>query len=174
VRRLAGAVKYSPLKGKRLSRLLDGDSSLEPALEDHLATINGGRSLIVNIESTPAVDSLDEILAVPGLDAVLIGPHDLSISLGIPRQYDHPRFIETVDNIIGRARAVGIGAGMHAMFPQALPHETRMARAGANLFIHQADIMAFRHAMKADIDALRQALGDEKAGVRDVSSPDAV
>jgi 2-keto-3-deoxy-L-rhamnonate aldolase RhmA len=159
-RRLVGAVKFAPLKGRRLAGVLDGKDALEAELGDYLADINRGRTAIVNIESIPAVERLDEILAVPGLDAVLIGPHDLSISLGIPLQYDHPQFIETVDAIITRARGAGVAAGMHAMFPGALPHEIRMAQAGANLFIHQADILAFRLAMKADLDTLRLALGD--------------
>jgi 2-keto-3-deoxy-L-rhamnonate aldolase RhmA len=41
-----------------------------------------------------AIQNLPEICSVPGLDAVLIGPHDLSCSLGIPEQYSHPRFDE--------------------------------------------------------------------------------
>ncbi len=56
---------------------------------------------------------MDEILAVAGLDAVLIGPHDLWTSLGIPEQYDDPRFLEACEQILGRARRAGIGAGTH-------------------------------------------------------------
>ena len=173
-RRLVGAVKFSPLKGRRLAGVLGGRDPLGSSLGDHLAAANRCSTAIVNIESVPAVDRLEEILAVRGLDAVLIGPHDLSISMGIPRQYDDPRFIEVVDSIIARARGAGLAAGMHAMFPEALPHEVRMAKAGANLFIHQADILAFRLAVKADLDALRHALGDPPAGKAGTALPDAV
>jgi len=51
-----------------------------------------------------AIENLDAILSVPGLDAVLIGPHDLSVSLGIPEQYRDPAFDRAVRDIIKRAR----------------------------------------------------------------------
>jgi 4-hydroxy-2-oxoheptanedioate aldolase len=56
--------------------------------------------LLLNIESAPALAALDEILAVPDIDAVQVGPHDLSCSLGVPEQYAHPRFEEAVQTII--------------------------------------------------------------------------
>ena len=58
------------------------------ALDAYVAKHNRANSLIVNIESGPGIAALDEILAVEGLDAVLIGPHDLSCSLGQPERYD--------------------------------------------------------------------------------------
>ena len=72
------------------------------------------RLLIVNIESTPAMDALDEILAVPGLDGVLIGPHDLSCSLGLPEQYDHPHSSRpSARPFCRKARAARLAAGIH-------------------------------------------------------------
>src|SRR5688572_3276064 len=94
VRGLVGAVKLRPLKGRRLQEALRDRNTLEPELRDYLEQRNGDKILIANIESVPAIENLDEICAVPGLDAVLIGPHDLSCSLGIPEQYEHPRFNE--------------------------------------------------------------------------------
>ena len=162
VRSMSGAVKYKPLKGNRLNRILQEVEVMEPELRQSLERENEGHSLIVNIESAPALEALDEILAVPGLDAVLIGPHDLSISLGIPLQYDHPRFVEAVDAIIRKARAARVGAGLHAMYPDALQQEIRWAGLGANLMVHGADILAFRCAMQKDIRILREALGDRQ------------
>ena len=82
-RSLVGAVKYRPLKGRRLEAFLAGTEPLEPALQSYLDANNSSNALILNIESLPAIEALDEILAVPGIDGVLIGPHDLSCSLGI-------------------------------------------------------------------------------------------
>src|ERR1700731_3503040 len=94
VRGLVGAVKLRPLKGRRLQEELRDRSALEPELRAYLEERNGDKILIANIESVPAIENLNEICSVPGLDAVLIGPHDLSCSLGIPEQYLHPRFDE--------------------------------------------------------------------------------
>ena len=106
--------------------------------------------------SVPAIERLHEICSVPGLDAVLIGPHDLSCSLGIPEQYDHPRFDEAVKTIFRIAREHRIGAGIH--FWLSLEQEIAWARAGGNLVMHSSDITIYSRALKADIAELRKAL----------------
>ena len=159
VRALIGAVKYRPLKGTKLAGILNGEEDPEEELESYLERRNADRSLIVNIESVPAIENLDEILAVPGLDAVLIGPHDLSCSLGIPEQYRHERFDRAVREILTKARAAGVGAGIH--FWGDLEQEIEWARCGANLFLHSADVMLFTSALRSDLNRARRALGDE-------------
>lgn len=156
VRGLVGAVKFRPLKGERLEEALRDPSSLEPELRDYLERRNGDKILIVNIESTPAIENLHEICSVPGLDAVLIGPHDLSCSLGIPEQYDHPRFDEAVRKILSIAREHGVGAGVH--FWLGLEQEVTWAKAGGNLVMHASDIAAFTRTLKTEIEFLRKSL----------------
>jgi 4-hydroxy-2-oxoheptanedioate aldolase len=77
---------------------------VEPELDTYVKSGADDRLLIVNIESTPAIQALDEILAVPGLDAVLIGPHDLTCNLGVPERYDHPDFLGACETIFLKAR----------------------------------------------------------------------
>lgn len=170
VQALRGATKLRPLKGQRLQAVLDGREALEPELADYLARRNAGSVMIVNIESVPALEALDDILAVPGLDAVLIGPHDLSCSLGIPERYDHPRFDEAVRTIIARARAAGIGAGIH--FWARLEQEVAWLNAGLNLLIHSSDIGLFSDALRRDLAELRTDVGD--ANPRDDATSEAV
>ena len=160
VRALVGAVKFRPLKGKRLQALLEGSFQPDPELRAYLDEYNANNLLVINIESLPALEALDDILAVDGLDAVLIGPHDLSISLGIPEQYTHPTFLKAVETILTTARRYGLGAGLHATYVNALEQEILYANMGANLFVHQGDLISFRLALRYDIDALKQALGD--------------
>lgn len=166
VRDLVGAVKYKPLKGERLEQALRDPSTAEPELQEYLETTNGHRVVIVNIESTPAIENLDSILEVEGLDSVLVGPHDLSCSLGIPEQYEHPRFREAVDGIIERARAHGVGAGVHACSPVLTGQQVHWASRGANLMIHSADLLAMLEKLSDDVQALREALGGGKDGLR--------
>src|SRR5262245_30767163 len=156
-RALVGAVKWRPLKGRRLQEALRDPSTLGTELRAYLEQRNGDKVLIANIESVPAIEALDEICSVPGLDAVLIGPHDLSCSLGIPEQYDHPRFDEAVRTIFRIARARGVGAGIH--FWLGLDREVAWARAGGNLVMHSSDLAAFSRTLKTEIQQLREALG---------------
>lgn len=158
VRALVGAVKFSPLKGERLAHALHNVNTLEPELRYYLEDRNADKVLIVNIESIPAMRNLDAILQVPGLDAVLIGPHDLTCSLGIPEAYRSPKFNDAVIEIIKKARANGVGAGVH--FWDGNDLEIAWAEAGENLIMHSSDITLFGNALRRDIDELRQALGD--------------
>ena len=103
IKELVGAAKYRPLKGEKLESLLTGKSFPSKELKSYLDNNCEGILCIANIESIPAVERLDDLLSVEGLDAVFIGPHDLSINMGIPEQYDHPDFISTVKNIISKA-----------------------------------------------------------------------
>jgi 4-hydroxy-2-oxoheptanedioate aldolase len=73
------------------------------------------------IETAQAVENLDAILSVEGLDAVYIGPSDLSISLGCKPSFDElePKAAQAVDHILERARAHGVVAGIHNGGPDA-------------------------------------------------------
>jgi len=156
VRNLVGAVKLRPLKGRRLADALRDRNTLEAELRTYLEQRNGDKILIANIESVPAIENLHEICSVEGLDAVLIGPHDLSCSLGIPEQYDHPRFDEAVKKIFRIAREHRVGAGIHYWL--SVEREIAWGRAGANLIMHSSDITIFSRALKAEMAQLRGGL----------------
>jgi 4-hydroxy-2-oxoheptanedioate aldolase len=156
VEALRGAVKLRPIKGRRLSEMLAG-CAVEAELESYLENAAAERLLVVNIESVPAIEALDEIVAVPGLDGVLIGPHDLSCSLGIPEGYEDPRFLAACETIFRKARAAGVGAGIH--FWGRVEEQARFLKLGANMLIHSADISLFQKHLRADLNAIRRAAG---------------
>jgi len=169
VRALYGAVTLRPLKGRKLAGELDGTAPLGDDLKRYLRQRNEDKLLIINIESVPAVDRLDELLTAAELDAVLIGPHDLSVSMEIPEQYCHPEFDAMVRGIIDRARSRGIGVGIH--FWEDLEQEIQWARHGANLFLHSADVLLLTRALREDLAKARQALMDQVAQHVHVEEP---
>jgi len=71
---------------------------------------------IVMIETKEAVERLDDIVSVPGIDAAYIGPADLSVSLGLPPASDHdePVFAEAIDRILDACRRHNVVPGVHA------------------------------------------------------------
>jgi len=156
VRALVGAVKYQPLKGKRLEQALNDPATMEPELREYLEKRNGDKILIANIESVPAIENLHEICSVPGLDAVLIGSHDLTCSLGIPEQYHHAKFDEATRTIFRIAREHNIGAGIHWWLDNA--SHIKWAQAGGNLVMHSSDLSAFSEKLKSGIQEIRTAL----------------
>ena len=168
VQKLAGAVKYKPVKGEKLNSLLDGKQPFEPGLADYISHQNQENVLIVNIESAPAIEALDDILSVKGLDAVLVGPHDLSCSLGIPEQYQHPLFLQSVETIIKKARLRKIGAGIHTWEAVGFDQEILWAKMGANFIMHSSDLLLFRDALNKDLGKLKQSLDGTGAKKSDI------
>ena len=158
VRELVGATKLRPLKGERLREALRKQDSLESKLKDYLRDWNKENFLMINIESVPAMEKLDQILTEPGLDGVIIGPHDLSISLGLPEQYHDPRFEDAVGQIISKVRERGLGVGIH--LSQEAELQIKWAKAGANIIMHSSDMALFQQRLKEDITAIRHALGE--------------
>lgn len=160
-RQLVGSVKFKPLKGKRLQGFLEDGQELGPELKEYLDRVNGHHVLIVNIESQPALDALDEILTVEGLDAILVGPHDLSCSLGIPEQYHHPLFDETIRIIIQKARAHQVGVGIHVWDQVGFDMEIKWAEMGANLIVHSNDLSLLSSLLRANTSKVKRSLGEE-------------
>jgi len=160
VRELAAVARYRPLKGDRVAAAVRDVDSLEPELRRYLDDRNSDTILIANIESVPAIENLDEILSVAGLDSVLIGPHDLSCSLGIPEQYGHPQFDQAVRTIFRKARQHHVGAGIH--FWMDLEQEIEWAAAGGNLVMHSSDLALFRQNLEQEFNQIRAALDDNR------------
>lgn len=165
---LVGAVRYRPIKGSRLQKRLAGEP-FEPELESYLEDRNDSNLLVLNIESVPAMERLDDILAVQGVDAVLIGPHDLSCSLGLPEAYSHPDFLSACGQIFQTARSHGVGAGIHFMGD--VTQQQHFIELGANMLIHSADIVLVAKHLKADLRAIRELVGERpREGEGDVEA----
>ena len=74
---------------------------------------NDNTMLVFQIETQAALDRRDELISVPGVDAVMVGPADLSISLGIPGQFEHPKLIDAIDKIIETCQRRHVAPGIH-------------------------------------------------------------
>ncbi|MBA4167424.1 MAG: aldolase, partial [Chitinophagaceae bacterium] len=162
IRELVGAVKYKPLKGAFLQRLIRGEEILNAEMQKYVDNFNVGNMCIANIESVAAMDILDELLSVPGLDGVFIGPHDLSVSLGVPEQYDHPVFEEAVKKIIHTTRGKGLSIGIH--FSLEPERQIRWIKEGVNIVVHSFDIALFIQRLMNDMKIIKQGVGDYVAG----------
>jgi 2-keto-3-deoxy-L-rhamnonate aldolase RhmA len=78
-----------------------------------IAHLNANILTVLQIESVRAVEAREELLSVPGLDAVMIGPADLSISMGIPGEFQNPKLIAAIESIRDTCDRVGIAPGVH-------------------------------------------------------------
>jgi len=84
----------------------------------YMKTANDNTLVVVQIETAEAVKNVDEIFSVEGVDAGFVGPADLSISMGIFGQLDHPRFKEAIEKVLAAGKKHGVAVGMHTQTPQ--------------------------------------------------------
>ena len=169
VKALRGAVKLRPFKGARLAAALATGQVEGDEIAAYVKKGGEQRALVLNIESQAAIDNLESMLA-PELevDAVLIGPHDLSCNLGIPEQYDHPKFQEAVKTIFSKARAAGVGAMIHhigELFGAGMQNTDagQFIKWGCNNVVTGGDLAFFLKGLKDAVSAIRNASGETVA-----------
>jgi len=80
---------------------------------EYVNTANDEVMVIVQIETQRALDNIDEILSVKGVDATIIGPDDLSLNLGIFLQKEHPKFKEALQKVLEACMKHGVAPGMY-------------------------------------------------------------
>lgn len=152
VRAVVDAARLRPLKGELHTRASEAGDFPSEETRAYLEKRNANVVVIVGIESVPAVQNLDQILDIPGVDAIFIGPNDLSVSLGIPDQFDHPRYVEAVEHIITTAQQRGIPAGPHCFNEDAL---LRWHKSGIRFVLFSADVRALGDGYRASMNKVR-------------------
>jgi 2-keto-3-deoxy-L-rhamnonate aldolase RhmA len=80
--------------------------------------MNANTMVVLQIETKRAVEAREELLSVPGIDAVMMGPADLSISLGVPGEFQHPKMVEAMEAVRDTCDRKGIAPGTQTRSPQ--------------------------------------------------------
>ena len=106
-------VKYPPL-GVRGCSINKGhnDYKSEPLLP-FVEKANRENLVILQIEREKAIEDLEDIFSVPGVDMGILGPNDLAVSYGIPEDLNHPRMVEAFQKVVDVGRKCQVHTGMH-------------------------------------------------------------
>ena len=121
----------------------------------YVAQANDGTIVMLQIEHVSAVAQIDEILAVPGIDVICMGPTDLSGSAGLLRQFNHPTVVAAIDKVIARAHAKGLPVCAGVSFPPEIMRD--WVAKGANFVLAMEDSAMFR---QGATDALARMRGE--------------
>ena len=95
--------------------------------DEYVKCANADTLLLLQIEHIDAVNNIDEILSVPGIDGTYIGPYDLSMSLGIPGQLNHPDVINAKNKVLDAALKRGLVAGIHCVHSDTAYTDSKLA-----------------------------------------------
>lgn len=132
-----GWMRFPPA-GTRGFGLMAPQVDYEPATyADIIAHMNCNTVAVAQFETTRAMERADELLSVPGLDVAMVGPGDLSISLGVPGEFEHPRLVDTVLAFIEKCKAHSVVPGIQCRQPAYakfwLSHGMRFVGAGSEI-----------------------------------------
>lgn len=135
-RRVVDAMKFTPEgnRGYGLRGIINDYQYAGARAE--MDSANRETTVVLQVESKECLDAVFEIAAVPGADAMMIGPFDLSISLGIPGQFDDPVFWKAVDRVVEACDKAGIAPGIHLASPAQLK---KAADRGARFLVCGSD-----------------------------------
>lgn len=115
VRMLVEAVKYPPLgrRGMGLTRA-SGYVAVGDEAVDFIRFSNEQIMVIPQFEDAALIDRFEAMISQPGVDAVIVGPRDLSLNMGFPDGPNHPEVQEMIDRVVGICKKVGVSAGITA------------------------------------------------------------
>jgi 2-keto-3-deoxy-L-rhamnonate aldolase RhmA len=151
-------LKYAPM-GRRGVALGIAQDRYRGAGEGFFARTNEETCVILLLETAKAFENLDEILSVPGIDVAWMGHYDLTVSLGIPAQFDHPRFLAAMDSIVATCRRYGIAPGFLPSNAQEATHWVskgfRMISLGSDVGVFLDGVRRFRSDLTAPVAQLQ-------------------
>jgi 2-dehydro-3-deoxyglucarate aldolase len=152
---LVAAVKYPPHGRRGVGFCRANQFGLR--LAEEFASANDEVLIAVQIEHIDAVNNIDDILTVPGVDAVFIGPYDLTASMGITAQFDHPDYLEARGRILEACKRHKVVCGIHVVQPNTEELLQRSAE-GYRFLAYSLDITMLMHTCTAGVAKLRSFL----------------
>ena len=147
---------YYPPRGQRgvgLARAQGYGASFQA----YRAWLEDNAVIVVMIEHVDAVQAIDEILAVPGIDAYIIGPYDLSGSMGRPGDLNHPDVQAAIAQVLEAGRRAGKPGGIHVIEPDPQALQQRIA-AGFNFLGYALDIRILDSICRSHLQSIRATL----------------
>ena len=145
-------MKYMP-QGRRGVVLARGHTGFRAGpLTETLAAMNRETFLVVQIETAEAVSRLEELLAVPGVDAALVGPTDLSVALGVPGQMDHPTLVAAIERAVAACEAHGVVPAIHT---NDVTMSAAWARRGMRMVSNNSEAGSLMAGVRQAVEAIR-------------------
>jgi 4-hydroxy-2-oxoheptanedioate aldolase len=116
-----------------------------PPIGSYLRKANDETFLVLQIESETALENVEAIARVPGVDVVMIGQGDFSVLAGIPYEFDHPKVRGAVERVAAAAKSAGIDWGTTSGSPE---HSRKLMEMGARFICHGADIVIMKRGLE--------------------------
>ncbi|MDP4286072.1 MAG: aldolase/citrate lyase family protein [Bacteroidota bacterium] len=146
------STKYAPIGKRGVSISSIVTRYRDYTQEEYTKWANDEIMTVIQIESEEGVNSVEKIVSVPGIDAVMIGPADLSQDMGIPGQLNHPRIEEAFREVIIQCNKYGVAPGIHLSNIDAV---NKWINEGMRFITYSYDTKFFKDASQEALQKLR-------------------
>ncbi len=152
---MVDSVKYFPQGKRGVGLQMAHDNYRAAPVAEALANANRKTSVICLIETADGAENADAIAAIDGVDCLWVGHFDLSVSLGIPGEFNHPKFQAAMDKIIGAAKKHGKSMGrLVANTEQGIAFN----KLGFDFICYSGDIWILRDGLAAAAKTIRDGV----------------
>jgi 2-keto-3-deoxy-L-rhamnonate aldolase RhmA len=147
--------KYPPMGNRGVALRRPHSLYRKVGAADYLREANEETLIAVQAETPQSIQNLEEITAVPGIDVVFVGPFDLSVSLGIPGEVNHPRETEAIDKILAVCLPKKIAVGIQ-LFD--VPSIKTWVQKGMRLISYSSDSALLADAAAAGVAEIKRSI----------------
>ncbi|MBM3956947.1 MAG: hypothetical protein FJ313_02705 [Gemmatimonadetes bacterium] len=169
IRACVAAGKWHPMKGEYRARAVTEGVFPSEKTKTYLQARHRESIVIIGIESEPAYRNLDAILKIDGIDAIFIGPNDMTTSMGIPDEFDNPKYLDLIQDVIRRSEARGKPVLIHQW---RVPDSKRAIERGSRFVLHGMDMQFMADGMREQLRQLREAAARVRGGIEVVEGRD--
>ncbi|HEY8447650.1 MAG TPA: aldolase/citrate lyase family protein [Thermomicrobiales bacterium] len=160
-RLIVQSAKYPPMGRRGCAFGIAHDDYSGGDVFEKMQSANDEIMLIAQIETARGVENVDAIAAVEGIDCIWIGHFDLTASLGIPAQFDHPSFQQAVDAVVAAGQRHGKAVGIMA---SSVANAQDWIARGFRAVAYSGDLWLYQQALAQGIAAIRDAAGAVASG----------
>jgi 2-keto-3-deoxy-L-rhamnonate aldolase RhmA len=144
---IVSQLRYSPV-GRRGVALGIAHDLYRVGDADFFARTNEETCVILLLETAKAFENLEAIISVPGVDVAWVGHYDLTVSMGIPAQFEHPRFLAAMEELATVCRRHGVAPGFLPSTPELAVYWInkgfRALSLGSDIGVFMAGVRRFR------------------------------
>jgi 2-keto-3-deoxy-L-rhamnonate aldolase RhmA len=156
VRRIIASMKYHPQGSRGVALQIAHDNYRPGTVADKFGRANQRPTFACQIETAEGVENVDAIAAIEGVDLLWVGHFDLSVSLGIPGEFDHPKFKNAIERVVTAARRHGRSLGR--LVPT-VEQGVEVNRLGFDFICYSGDVWVLHDALAAALAKLRAGCG---------------
>jgi len=147
---IVAQLKYAPT-GRRGVAIGIAHDLYRAGGPEFFAQTNEEIIVILLLETAKAFENLEEIVSVPGVDVAWVGHYDLTVSLGIPTQFEHPRFLAAMEALVDCCRRHGVAPGFLPATAETAAHWIRkgfrVISLGSDIGVFQGAVRTFRNSL---------------------------